>query len=89
MTKWQLRFDKRAFRNLQKLTKSDQARVRKFVDERLLASDDPRKMGKALSGNFAGLWRYRIGGMRLVAQIKDAELVILVLKVGHRGDVYK
>ncbi len=89
MSEWQLRFDRKAFRSLEKLFKTDRERVRKFIDERLLVTKDPRRLGKPLSGNHSGLWRYRVGNVRLVVQIKDSELIILVLKVGHRREVYR
>ncbi|MCB1387163.1 MAG: type II toxin-antitoxin system RelE/ParE family toxin [Nitratireductor sp.] len=89
MNGWQLRFDKKAFRSLEKLSKPDRLRVRRFVDERLLSMDNPRALGKPLTGGLSGLWRYRIGNIRLVAQIRDDELIILVLKLGHRKEIYR
>jgi mRNA interferase RelE/StbE len=50
---------------------------------------NPRLTGKALQGDLKGLWRYRVGDYRLIAQIKDAELLILVIELGHRKGIYK
>lgn len=50
---------------------------------------NPRSSGKALQGEFKGLWRYRIGDYRVICQIKDKELVILVIDLAHRKDIYK
>jgi mRNA interferase RelE/StbE len=50
---------------------------------------NPRLSGKALQGDLKGLWRYRVGNYRLIAQIKDNELIILVIEIGHRKEVYK
>lgn len=51
--------------------------------------DDPRSIGKGLTGNLAGLWRYRVGDYRIICDIEDAVLVILVIDAAHRREVYK
>ena len=56
--------------------------------ERIAALDDPRQRGKALSGNRAGFWRWRFGDYRVIALIEDHKLVIVVVAVGHRREVY-
>jgi len=56
--------------------------------ERIATADDPRRFGKALTGGLAGLWRYRIGDYRVVATFEDKALVVLVLRVAHRREVY-
>ena len=66
--------------------------VRQQIDKyltKLSFSDDPRNMGKALTADLAGLWRYRVGDYRIVAQVNDAELIILILSVKHRSIVYR
>ena len=57
--------------------------------ETVSALDDPRSRGKALTGAFAGLWRYRVGDYRIVCDIEDGELVVLVVDVAHRSRIYK
>ena len=74
---------------LDKLDATARHRIWRFLRGWLLRTDNPRQRGKALTGNYAGLWRYRIGDYRLVCQIQDARLVVLVIKVGHRSDVYQ
>jgi mRNA interferase RelE/StbE len=74
---------------LDKLDATARHRIWRFLRGWLLRTDNPRQRGKALTGNYAGLWRYRIGDYRLVCQIQDAQLVVLVIKVGHRSDVYQ
>ncbi|MEZ5812024.1 MAG: type II toxin-antitoxin system RelE/ParE family toxin [Rhizobiaceae bacterium] len=86
---WRLRFDKRAVRELKKLSHDNRRRVAAFIDERLLAAENPRTFGKALTGSYSGLWRYRVGDVRIVARIVDEELIILVLSIGHRREVYR
>jgi mRNA interferase RelE/StbE len=71
-----------------KLDNSIKNQIDKFL-EKLKDRDDPQSMGKALVGNMAGLWRYRVGDYRIVIEIKDRELVILIVSIKHRSIVYK
>lgn len=57
--------------------------------EEVSGLDDPRSRGKALTGNLTGLWRYRVGDYRVVCDIEDGRLVIVVVDLGHRSRVYK
>ncbi len=66
-----------------------QQRIQRFIEQRLQQTDNPRWTGKALTGKYAGLWRYRVGDYRLVCRIEDARLVVLVVKIGHRRNVYQ
>ncbi len=70
-----------------KLDKPIKIQVQKFV-LKLQKAENPKMMGKALVGNLKGLWRYRVGNYRLVCDIKEDRLIINVLKIGHRKDVY-
>ncbi|MFZ2171506.1 MAG: type II toxin-antitoxin system RelE/ParE family toxin [Methylococcaceae bacterium] len=89
MTKWQIKLKDSAAKSLKSLDTSAKQRIERFVDQ-LSETDNPRSHGKALQGKkYAGLWRYRIGDYRLICQIKDNELIILLLEIGHRKDVYK
>lgn len=67
-----------------KLDKPIQKRIKKYLDE----IEDPRSRGKALIGNLLGIWRYRVGDYRILCKIKNEELIILVLEVGHRSKIY-
>ncbi|MDV5974019.1 Toxin RelG [Streptococcus canis] len=60
----------------------------KDMKKRLDGLSNPRQIGKALTGNFKGLWRYRIGNYRVICDIIDDELIVLALEVGHRKDIY-
>ena len=64
-------------------------RVRAFLERRLAELPDPRMLGEPLTGQLKGFWRYRIGDYRLVCRIIDGELIVLVLEVGHRREVYR
>ena len=64
-------------------------RIVRYLEERVLSSADPRKLGSPLRGLKAGLWRYRVGNYRIVYEIDDATEIITVATVGHRRDVYR
>jgi len=70
------------------LDKTVQKRVKKYMDE-VQELDNPRARGHALTGELSGLWRYRVGDWRVICQIKDTELIILVVALGHRRSVYR
>ena len=71
-----------------KLDKTIQRRIQKYILE-LQELRDPRVRGKALVGNLEGLWRYRVGDYRIVCKIMDQQLVIFVVEIGHRREIYK
>jgi mRNA interferase RelE/StbE len=85
---WVYRFDERAVKELRKLGKQAQRDIMSYLDERIAVDEDPRRFGKGLRSDLAGLWRYRVGDYRIVCQILDGELIVLVVTVGHRRDVY-
>ena len=70
------------------LDKTIQKRVKKYMDE-VQKLDNPRARGHALTGQLSGLWRYRVGDWRVICQIKDTELIILVVELGHRRSIYR
>ncbi len=86
---WVYRFDERALKELRKLGKQAQRDIVAYLDERVAGDEDPRRFGRGLKGDFAGLWRYRVGDYRILCQIRDGELLVLVVAVGHRRDVYE
>ena len=85
---WVYRFDARALKELLKLGKQAQSEIINYLDERVAGNGDPRRFGKGLRADLAGLWRYRVGDYRILCQIRDGELLILVVAVGHRRDIY-
>jgi len=87
--RWTVRLSETALKTLEKINKPEQLRIRQFIKDTLASLDNPRAIGKALQGNLKGLWRYRVGDYRLVCQIYNHELIIMVLEIGHRKDVYK
>ena len=86
---WTANFDPRALKELQKLDRMAQRRIVNFLQERVLRRTDPRDLGKAMTGDKAGLWRYRIGDYRLVCRIDDEAELIFVLRIAHRKEAYR
>ncbi len=86
---WTVDFEPRALGELKKLDRLAQKRVVSFLQERMLGEGDPRQYGKILTGDKAGLWRYRIGDYRIVCQLDYDAQAVLVLRVAHRKDVYR
>lgn len=78
------RFDKE-FRKLDRYT---MRMIKAWIEKNLSDSENPRAHGKALTANRSGQWRYRIGDYRLICEIRDNELVILAMSIGHRREVY-
>ena len=86
---WAYSFDERAFKELRKLGTQAQRDIISYLDERISREADPRRFGKGLKADLAGLWRYRVGDYRILCQIRDRTLLVLVVAVGHRRDVYE
>jgi len=87
---WTVEFSATAERELASLDRQDARRILKFLHERIAKLEDPRSIGKALTGPRLGeLWRYRVGDYRLICKIEDVRLVVLVLRVGHRKEIYR
>jgi mRNA interferase RelE/StbE len=85
---WRIEFDRDAARDLRKLGASIRKDILRYLHTRIATTEDPRRFGKALLGELKGLWRYRVGDFRIVAKIEDNRLVVLVVTVGHRREVY-
>ena len=85
---WEINWDERAAAELKKLDRQAQRDIIKYLNSRVASSKTPQSFGKALSGNFSGLWRYRVGDYRLICLINKDVFTVLVLRVGHRKNVY-
>lgn len=86
---WQVEFDPRAEKELISLDKAAQREIIRYLRERISTENDPRRFGKPLRGGLHGLWRYRVGDYRLVCQLRDHAFVVLVVRVGHRREIYE
>ena len=86
--KYTVTFAKEALKQLKKMDKASAALILGWIRKNLEGCDNPRIHGKGLTANRSGQWRYRVGDYRIIAEIYDDKVVILVLNIGHRRDVY-
>ena len=87
---WTIEYTETARRELKKLDKAVARRILDFLDNRVAKQDDPRKLGKALSGPMGTLWRYQVGDYRAICDIQHQTVTVLFfLRIGHRREVYR
>jgi mRNA interferase RelE/StbE len=87
---WRVEFDPDAVKDLKKLDKQIQARILDFLRERLARLDNPRELGEPLAGSKLGnYWKYRVGDWRIICDLQDQRIVVRVLRVGNRREVYR
>lgn len=87
---WKIEFSIEADRQLSKLDPQHAGRIVEFLAERVAKLSDPRSVGKALQGpRFGELWRYRVGPFRIICKIEDVRLLVLVLRIGDRKEIYR
>lgn len=85
---WTFEFSDKAGKQLLALDKPIRERIRKFVKD-LEELPNPRMRGEPLTGNLADFWKYRVGDYRLICRIKDDKLLVLVVGLGHRREIYR
>ena len=85
---WTIDYTITAKNQLLKLDKQHARRIVEFMDERVAALGNAREQGKALTGPLENFWRYRVGDFRIICDIQDGKLIVLVVKVGNRRDIY-
>ena len=86
---WTIDYADTAKGQLRKFDKQKARRIVDFMDERIAGLEDPRSTGKALTGPQGGLWRYRVGDCRVIFDIQDGALRVLVVQVGNRREIYR
>ena len=95
---YELKYEARAVKQIKKLDpatrkliKSPATRklIKSWIEKNLLNTDNPRQHGKGLTGNLSQYWRYRVGDYRILAEINDAEIIIIIVEIGHRRDIYR
>ena len=86
--RYTVEFTERAMKDLKKLDRHTAALILGWIRKNLENCENPRQHGKGLTANKSGQWRYRVGDYRLLAEIEDNKIRILILNVGHRRDVY-
>lgn len=83
---WTIEYDRDAVKALKKLDRPVAAKILSYLDD-VAATGNPRAQGKGLTGNLAGLWHYRIGNCRVICDLRDDELIIVAVGLGHRSDI--
>jgi len=86
--KWTVKVSDKSLKNLAKLSKSVREQIKAFL-KKLETVENPRILGKSLKGNLSDYWRYRVGDYRLLCEIQDNQLVILVVEIDHRSKIYR
>lgn len=86
---WRIELTDDAAKQLKKMGHTDAKRIRDYLRSRVQPLEDPRQLGEPLTGQLSELWRYRVGDYRIIASIEDEEICILVIRVGHRRDIYR
>lgn len=86
---YQVQYTETAVKQLKKMDKKIAAFIVSYIDDKLVDCANPRQFGKALKGGLNDIWRYRVGDYRILAKIEDDQVVITVVEIGHRKDVYK
>ena len=87
---WAIEFDEAAKKELAKLDRQVAKRLLDFFLQRVISLKDPRSVGQALKGSKLGeFWKYRVGDFRIIARIQDQKMIILILRVGNRREIYR
>ncbi|MGH7240382.1 MAG: type II toxin-antitoxin system RelE family toxin [Candidatus Saccharimonadales bacterium] len=86
---WQIKFEDKALKELAQTDSTTQRRILRYLHERIARADNPRLLGTPLKGQLAEYWRYRIGSYRVICDIQDAALIVLVIRVAHRSKIYR
>ncbi len=85
---WKVELSATARKQLKQLDKPVSNRILKFISERLTKLEDPRQIGAILQGTLSDYWKYRVGDYRVICSLEDDQLVVMVLRVGHRKEIY-
>jgi mRNA interferase RelE/StbE len=86
---WKIEWVEESAKEFRKLDKVAQQKIRNYLVKRIAVSDDPTQFGKPLKRHLSGLWRYRVGDYRIICQIRKEEIMVLVVRVSHRKNVYQ
>ena len=87
---FEIEFDPAAVKDLSKLDRSVQQRLLAFLKSRVATLENPREIGEALAGaTLGGYWKYRVGDWRIICDIQDRRIVVRVLRVGNRREIYR
>lgn len=85
---WKIEFDQDVEKDLKKIDSQTQRRIFDYLRQRVATNPDPRTLGKPLRGKLSGLFRYRVGDYRIICQIDDQAVLVVVITIGHRKEIY-
>jgi len=85
---WTIEYDEAAVQDLKKLDKQVQREILNYMEKRIAPTEDPRSFGKPLRHSKFGLWRFRLRDYRILCQLNQSRLIVLVIAVGHRSKIY-
>lgn len=86
---WTIEYAESVRKSIEKLDRQTRTRIRTYLENRVASLDDPRSQGKPLTGPLGGLWRYRVGDYRIICELQDKRLVVFVVTIDHRSEVYR
>lgn len=86
---YELKYEAKAVKQIRKLDPATRNLIKTWIEKNLLNTDNPRQHGKGLTGTLSKYWRYRVGDYRILAEINDIEIVIIIVEVGHRREIYR
>jgi mRNA interferase RelE/StbE len=86
---WTIDYTQSAKNQIKKLDKAVARRIVEFMNKRVAKQEDPRTLGKALSGPLGSLWRYRVGDYRIMCELQDSAVTVLVVRIRHRREIYR
>jgi len=86
---WTVKFSTRAVKSLKRIDGPNQELILKFMTEKVAKNPDPISLAKKLSGNLGDFYRFRLGDYRIVCEVQNQELIILILQIGHRQNIYQ
>ena len=87
--KWSIEYDARALQDLKQLDHQARREILDYMDQRIGGAENPRTFGKPLRRSKFGLWRFRVRDYRIICELQDAQLVVLVVALGHRSKIYE
>jgi len=87
--KWSIEYDARALQDLRKLDFQARREILDYMDQRIAVAENPRAFGKPLRHSKFGLWRYRVRDYRIICELQDTRLIVLIVAVGHRRNIYE
>ena len=86
---WTIEYDEGALADLKKLDRQIQREILDYMDKRIAKADEPRTFGQPLRHSKFGLWRYRVCDYRIICELRNTQLRVLVVAIGHRSTLYE